>query len=275
VAEPCADERAKARGDRQRLVKRRLAAMLLDRPPELEREEGVAAGGLVEAHQRWARHAHPKTQPEKLMESGEGERPEAEPLRWEPGLERDRGWLAIGETDSREHANRLSHQTAEGEGKDSRRGLVEPLGIVDRDEQRAATGERAEDVQEGKPDRPLVWRLPFRLGEEERRLERPPLRRGNSGQRVLECAGEEVAERGEGELHLRAGGPAGKRPLPTRPGAGKARLPEHRLPDSHLALEHKGARASREPREKPAELGELLLPADQLLDCVHGPPPAS
>jgi len=148
------------------------------------------------------------------MDGGQGERSQPQPLGWQPALKRNPGRLATGEADGGEHADGLGPKTAQGEGQHRRRGRIQPLGIVDGNQQGAGRGQGAEHIQHGEPDgTPIGW-LPLGLGQQQRHLERAPLGHGKSGQRLLQDPGQEVTEGGEGEPDLRASRPADKGPLP-------------------------------------------------------------
>ena len=62
-------------------------------------------------------------------------------------------------------------------------GRVEPLDVVEGDEDRAALGESTQDVEHGQPDRVRIGSHLARLGEQQRDLERPPPRRRERGRR--------------------------------------------------------------------------------------------
>ena len=143
----------------------RAHGLLEQRPPKLQREERIAAGGLVEADQRWARRTDSQARAEQLVDSSQVERSQAQPLRWQPDLERSRWWLATREADGGEHADGLCHQTAERKGEHRRRGLIEPLGIVDRNQQRTRPGQGAQHIQQGEPDGTLIRWLLLGLGQ--------------------------------------------------------------------------------------------------------------
>ena len=119
------------------------------------------------------------------MDGGQGERSQPQPLGWQPALKRNPGRLATGEADGGEHADRLDPKPAQRKGQHRRRGLIQPLRIVDGNQQGAPRGDGAKHIQHGKPNGPLVRWLPLGLSQQQRHLERAPLRHRKGRQRVL------------------------------------------------------------------------------------------
>ena len=99
----------------------------------------------------------------------------------------------------REQPERLVAKPPQSDLERAGRGRVEPLDVVERDEHRAALGQRAQHVQDGEPDRVRIGRRLARLREQQRDLERPPARRRERGPDVVEHVAEQLREPGEGE----------------------------------------------------------------------------
>ena len=76
--------------------------------------------------------------------------------------------------------------------KHAGRGRVEPLEVVEGDEDAAALGHRRQHVEDCKPDRVRVERLVAGLDEPERDLERAPARRDERRRGFLERLAEEI-----------------------------------------------------------------------------------
>ena len=86
----------------------------------------------------------------------------------------------------RQHPDRLVAQAAQRQLEHAERGRVEPLRVVERDEHRAALGERAQNVEHGQPDRVRIRRSVARLHDQERDLQRPPPRRKERADHLVE-----------------------------------------------------------------------------------------
>ena len=83
-----------------------------------------------------------------------------------------------------------------------RRGRVEPLHVVDRNQQWLGLCERAQAGQNRDANRPRIRRPPPGLGKQERNLERAPPWRRHRRQHLVEHALEQVAETGMSEAAL-------------------------------------------------------------------------
>ena len=90
-------------------------------------------------------------------------------------------------------------QSAQREAERARRRRVEPLEVVDRNDQQLVLRERLQGAADGDAERACVGRAAGRLLEQERDLERAPSRRSKERQNVVEGVVEEVAESGVGE----------------------------------------------------------------------------
>jgi hypothetical protein len=100
--------------------------------------------------------------------------------------------------------------------------------------------------------------------DEERDLERPPLRKREAGQHLVQHVLEQVAEPDVREALLRLGGPRLEDAEPHGPGMLDAVEPDRRLPDPGAALEHERREPGLGPVEKVANRRELRLPTDDL-----------
>ncbi len=81
--------------------------------------------------------------------------------------------------------------------------MVEPLDVVDPNENRALSAERAKDAECADRHRPLQRLLLHGLPPQQRHLERAPLWLGELAEDLVRYLGEQIAERGVGELRLR------------------------------------------------------------------------
>ena len=101
--------------------------------PDLEREEGVAERGVVDPPQELTRDAQPEPLTQEAADRAEAERAELQPLdaaRVERELERRCGPRPAGE----EEADLGAFEPSRGEGEGGGRGGVEPLDVVERDQ---------------------------------------------------------------------------------------------------------------------------------------------
>ncbi len=155
-------------------------------------------------------------------------------------------------------------QSSGGEGEDALGRGIEPLDVVDREQDRRASGERAERGEERtwKGDsirRPGCCRLqPGCDGE------RPTLRLGKLVRDLGQETVEQVAESAERERHLRLHASRHEDPPAGLPSQLDPRAPEHGLADSRLAANQRTARATGQLVDEPRQLGELGLPSDEL-----------
>jgi len=156
------------------------------------------------------------------------------------------------------------------------RRAVEPLDVVDRNEDGRLPGEDLEAVPDGDAQSARID-VRLRVVEEERRLERLAPGRGEHGDDVSEGMLEQVAESREGEPRLGLGRTRDQHAIPTRACQRDPRQPEGRLSDPRLALEHEGVRALHVALHEVAERRELRLPSHDPArhmgnDCADGRP---
>ena len=111
------------------------------------------------------------------------------------------------------------------------------MGVVDRDQERPGQGERANGLQCRGGDGTLVgWPIVF-AADQERELERSPLRRRQGRQDEPEIRLEQVGERRVGQPNLAAAGTTSDDPEPGGAGLRDRGFPERRLADAGLSLD--------------------------------------
>ena len=119
---------------------------------------------------------------------------------------------------------------------------VEPLDVVDRDEDGLPGGERAEGAQEADRDRRALGRRPRRRRPKQRDLERVQLR-GREAAELGRCDPvEQVDQRRERVLGLGVGGSRREHAKTALARSVDARLPERRLADAGAADEQERRR---------------------------------
>ena len=198
--------------DRQ-LLARLDAAAPLDCARELEGEKGVPTRGLTDAQEDRARERGSGADPEQLVESAQAEWAELdrrEPLRRDRSEEPGRHHVAGGE----ERGNRLAFEPRQGVAEHRQRRRVEPLDIVDREQQSLTLRERSQDREEGERHEPLVGALALDLRPSQGRFERTTLRARQVGQHVVDDLAEQVGQADEREAGLDLGGPTRQHQIP-------------------------------------------------------------
>ena len=119
---------------------------------------------------------------------------------------------------------------------------IEPLHVIDRDDQGHVPRQQPEHVQYSQRDRPLIERRGGRLHEQERDLERPPPRpderRATFGTNYPSGPS---APKGERRLTLGTSNESTRAP---RPSTLHARFPQCRFPNPRLARENQRGRPS-------------------------------
>ena len=212
-----------------------------ERAPELEREQRVAERGLDNAAQHVPRQAQSQALREQPLRRGEAQRADLEPLhavRALCPLERRRAARALRE----QKADRVVAEASGGEGDCVRGRGVEPLHVVDRDEQRTSRGERADGAQEAHAERSGRWWVGRGLRAQERYLERVQLRRGHVRQLFGGDAVEQIGQRRERELCLGPARPRGQHAQPPPSGHVEPGFPERRLADPRPTRQNERAR---------------------------------
>src|SRR5262249_18300025 len=139
----------------QDLARRRPGACADELTPQLEREERVSRRRFLDSHELRPGQVEPEPLDEQYVERTEAERSEPEPFALTGGegvLERE-GRRILGDADSCQQANRLDVQPAQRDLERAARSRVEPLSIVDGDQNRPLPCESAERVEHGQADR--------------------------------------------------------------------------------------------------------------------------
>src|SRR6266516_3966299 len=127
-----------------------------------------------------------------------------EPILRQTTIHTKRHDTALGlRSDRYEDPDRSGRKTANGELDNPRRWAVQPLGVVDREDDRAVGGQKAKDIEDGARDGPLVRRWTRPRCPEQRNLQGAAPRLGEGGQGFVEHADEEIIQRTKGETRLR------------------------------------------------------------------------
>ena len=134
-----------------------------------------------------------------------------------------------------EDADPLVLEAPHGERERVLGGRIEPVDVIDREQDRLLRGEAAQQPEQAQADRALERLGALGLGAQQRDLERAALRRRQVRHGRLGHVGEQVAERGVGELRLALDRPAAQDPQPVarrRTPGPDSRAPSCRCPIS-------------------------------------------
>ena len=156
----------------------------------------------------------------------------------------------------------LVSQPPEDEPKHALAGRIEPVGVVDGDEQRTLARLVSQERQDRRAHRPLVDSLGRRRRLEQRGGERLALRIRERQQRPVAQRRQQIAERGERQSRLGL-----DRACREHGGTRRARsrhplLPDRGLADPGLADQHRRGEVAAERRDEVLELRELGITAD-------------
>ena len=151
-----------------------------------------------------------------------------------------------------EHPDALGPQSSARVREACGRGRVEPLDVIDRDDDRAIVGERTQRGQERETDRVGVRWRPFVVTEEERARERAVLYRRQGRERQVEHGVQQIADAGERERRLALGRTGCEDAEPTVARLLETSLPERGLPDAGVAFERDHNRSRGDARHEVA-----------------------
>ena len=171
----------------------------------------------------------------------------------------------------RQHTHRLGLQPPEHEAEDLRRACIDPLRVVDRDEQRPILDEDPHDGQQRRGEQPCLRRRPVGLADQERDLQRTALDRHESRQRLVQHRREQVADGREGRAQLGMGRARGEDAHSSRsrarraPSCQSAVLPIPASPSNSNADPPAGTAS----RNSPSTTSSLRLPTICSAMCPH------
>jgi WD40-like Beta Propeller Repeat len=255
-----AEEPAKTVRDGERRVRRHVNVGLMQHAGDLEREEGVPAGRVVQADQRRMRECRTDMHLNDALQLTDAERRQQDPLE---GFERHRGSRLIEAGAScAQKANGFILESSEGEVECPPRRFVEPRQVVDCDEHRPFRSDGTEHGQDCESNCPRIGSVILVVCPKERDIKRMALQLGQQGRRGVEDGLEEIRETDEPELCLGLDGTTRENSVGLRSRRVDALLPQRRLADSHLALEQESGWPLLHSRQEPLELRQLLPAAD-------------
>ena len=157
--------------------------------------------------------------------------------------------------------DRLVLEPPHGERQRLGRRRIQPLDVVDGNQQRPPHRQRPQRVEEAERDRSGLRRNIGRLGTQERNLQRTQLRRRQPSQLLRAHTVEQIDQRREREPRLGLARAGGKHTQPSPARRSQPRLPQRRLPDTRPAAENERQLGRVGPDELEQD-AELTLTAD-------------
>jgi hypothetical protein len=272
ACEPPAKQLVQGRGERERVPRGNRHIPFDKGPTELEREVRVAVRGPLQLGERRAEELVIEARLKELVEVIHAERAEpqsGDAARVERGFEPQGISVRASGSPREEEPDRLSAEAPGGERERIGRRCVEPLNVVDRDDELALLRKPAQDSEQSERDGSTEECAPVRLAPEERHLERLALRLGKAGQHRLGHVLKQVAEGGEGQRDLGLDGSAAQDELSALLGQGHRLPPQRRLPDPDRAVEEQRNRSRWDVAEKRAKRLKLRVPPHDLRARRH------
>jgi len=184
--------------------------------PHLEGEQRVTQRGLEHPAQHVPRQAQPEPLGQDPPRCSDAQVPHLEAFQ-RPPLERALEGRRGAGTPGEQERDRLARETAGSEGERIARRTIEPLDVVDGDQERFAGSQGAQRVQEADGDRVRLRRSARRLGAEKGHLEGMKLRKRHSRELLPTDAVQQVDQRRGREPRLGAAPPCREHPQPTHP----------------------------------------------------------
>ena len=266
--DPRSHELLERPGNRERLGRVDVRA---ENAGELDREKRISAGPLVDAKQGLMREGPVEPVAQEPMERADAERAHSQPLDAvcsERPLELRR-LRVVGQAAGEQDENPIHAEASQGKRKRARRRPIEPLDVVDGDQNRLSFTESVQHVPHGDGECAVVDGIFRRLLAEHGDLECAPPRRRQRGQRLLDDVLEEVAQTNVGKVALSLGRSRRENPQACRARVLDARKPERRLPDARLALQHECGRPRVRSVDESVDRSKFLFPADDLQLSPH------
>ncbi len=234
---------------------------------ELEREKRIPQRDRVHATQQMPGQGQIEPFGEEPAKGGEAQRLDREPREadaLECPFESSR-WTG---SPRQEEADVGIREPTCGERERGGALRVEPLEIVDGDDDRPAARELSQHAENPEGGRALGGRLGRRRAEK-RRVECLSLRVGKLGERFVGHFGEQVAEPGKCKPGLDVGGACDENTTTARACSPNAGFPQRRLSDSRLARQQE-APCGRDTRNGGRDRGERSFSAeDRSLDSLR------
>jgi hypothetical protein len=138
---------------------------------------------------------------------------------------------------------------------------IEPLQIIDANQQRSLARQPANNIKKRNPDRSRAQWRPIPL--KQRNLQRRPARLGQQRQHRISDRPHKVSKRRERKVHFRTTRATGKNRVATLLREPKRPRPQEALPDPGTALKHNCRRTLPRHVQQPIQLLKLSLTPNQ------------
>ncbi len=241
-----------------------------DLAAELESEERIPACGLIDPDERGSRQREREPTPEKPVDRSDRQWLDRQPSELGEGAVEFEWRLDGSATRSRENTHRLVLKPPQHERQDIRGARIDPLHVIDRDENGPLLGERMHDRDERKPENTGLRRRPPGLPKEQRRLERASLERHEQRERLVHDRREQVTDRCERDPRLRRTRPRFEDTQAALVREAQSLLPQGRLADPRLALEQQRLTRVWNSLDERREREQLAGPTNHVI--CHGSP---
>ncbi len=257
------DQAGQGVGDRQRAAGHAGDAAPGQSPADLQGGERVALGVGMNAPQGRPGQCDVQPVPRQPVQ-----RPEANPRhRDDPASQVRAGQVkrqgrvrAVG-PDRAEQADGVGVDPAQREAERGRAGPVQPLHVIDHQQDRRGRGEGAERALDGGRDHVRLGRRIRRVLDQQRGGQGPPLRRRQVGQHVVQVRSEQVGQARESEPDVAGSGQRAQYQVAGLPGL-PVSLPEQgRLVGPGLAGQDEGGRGGRQRGQEVGQDREFALAA--------------
>ena len=257
-ANPRRDQRLEALGDWE--PSRVPVALPFEQPGDLERVQRVPAGCLRDPHERRTRERPAELCRDDAVQGGDREWTELDPGHGAVALEPGQG-AGFTRADGEDRPHPLGGQAPQRELERRRRRTIEPVEVVDGDDDGPLVGELPDEREEGGPQHPGSWRPP-RLRSQQRHLERLALHVRNRRVELLRQARQQIGEPGEREPRLGLGRPRCQHRRAPGARTRDRLVPDRGLADPGLADDREDGVAIRAPLEERLDRCELGLAPD-------------
>jgi len=162
---------------------------------QLQREERIPSGPLVDAEQGLAREGPAEPVAQEPMKRARAERSQRQPLhilRTQRVLE-PRRLRSVTDPAGEQQGHLVRGEPSQCECERARRGRIEPLDVVDREQERLPLAEELQRITDGHGERALIDGITRCLLHEQRCFECTPPRRRNRRQDIAKDLLEEIA----------------------------------------------------------------------------------
>ena len=261
------EELSRPLGDRQGLSGFERLRALGQHSADLQGEERVPAARFVEPPDGGPRELGVQLLSEQACERDEVQWRNADPVQVrvsECSLQSQ----AVDEprlcAEGRQYADGLPLQTADAVPDHPRARRVEPLNVLDGQQDRPRRREQPDRRQERDTHGSRVGNMPHRVDAEERNLEGSALRVAERQDDGVERSFEQIPQRAVGELRLWLRRPTRQHLEPLIEGAPHAGLPQGGLPHAGFALDKRRGWTVPDGPDEAGESCELRVPTEDL-----------